>query len=254
MQLKNTGGGLLTNGRTKQDAGPTQVPPMRPPQQQAAPPQQQSAPQAPPQGAPPPPQGQLPQQGQPPQEMPPEGGQPGHNDMANNALALMHDEGFAPQVEKLVSQGEEGAAEAAVMIGKQVVQAHLDRGLEPDPAQASDAIMEVVGDLADIGLSIGSIPQEPLVNDVPAGVFAIMAYAADKWTAAFPEFGESLKQEVSNATQQDEEAARQVAAYMQQRKQNANTGQSTPSPVNGAVDNSSGPVAPAPEPNRGYLG
>lgn len=247
--LERSGGGLLTNGRM--GGGKSDLPsvkPMRPQQPQASPqPQQAPAPQQPqqapqaPQGAPQAP----PQQGMPQgQEAPQEGGM---NDLANNALMLLHDEQAAPEFEAMIAQGEEGAATAAVTIGKQVINAYTQRGVQPDPNKMSDAIMEVVGDIAEIGIGNGSIPQEPLINGVPAGVYAIYAYASDQWTAAFPEFGESLKQEIQAATQQDDEAARQVAAYMKQRKANANQGQPTQEQPNGPVSPTGGRVPGAPQ-------
>lgn len=247
MKLGRSGGGLLTNGRTQsKGTGLPAVSPMRPQPQQAAPqapPQQQAAP-APVQA----PQSMPMDQGMQQGGMPPDPNmeQPGgRNDMMNNALALLHDPRAAPEFENMISQGEEGAATAAVTIGKQVVQAHVKRGFEPDVNQASDAIMEVVGDIVEIGIANGSIPSEPMINGVPAGMYATLAYAADQWAAVFPEFGDSLKQEITQATQQDDEAARQVAAYMQQRKQGANQSQPTgQQPGISAADNSAGGSIP----------
>ena len=257
MALERSGGGLLSNGRmggNKGDGLPS-VKPMRPAQPQAAP--QAPAPQQAPQSAPQPQAPQQPPQGAPmPQGqegMPqgePQGQGSGVNDLMNNGLALLHDEQAAPEFEKMIAQGEEGAATAAVTIGKQVLAAHMERGFQPDPAQASDAIMEIVNDIADIGLGNGSIPEQPLVNGVPAGVYAIYAYAADQWTAAFPEFGQSMKEEIQSATPQDDEAARQVAAYMKQRKQekaNGNQNQSAQEPINNPVSSAGGRIPGAPQ-------
>lgn len=250
--LERSGGGLLTNGRMKKtESDLPSVPPMRPQMAQSAP-----QPQIPAQAATAPPAAPQAQQGIPQgmpqnQGMMPQGDEmdqgSSNNDLANNALALLHDEEAAPQYEQLIAEGEEGAARAAVMIGKQVVDAHLQRGFEPDTDQASDAIMEVVGDIAEIGMGMGAIPQEPLVNGVPAGVYAIMAYAADQWAAEFPEFGQSLKEEVSQATAEDDNAARTVAAYMKERK-HAQSSQSAPQQRPAANSNPSGSVAGPPQP------
>lgn len=212
--LSNTGGGLLTNGRTKQKEPdlpsvsamkPMQAPqmPQQAPQQQAVQPQQ--APQQPGQQA----------------------EQQGVNTLANNGLMLLHDERTAPQYEKMIMQGEEGAAHAAVTIGQQVIGAYRDKGVEPDVNEASDAILEIVGDIVEIGMAQGSIPQEPVINGIPAGMYATLAYASDKWTQIFPDFGRDLASQITEATQQDQESARAVAAYMKQRKSTPNADQST---------------------------
>lgn len=254
--MMNKTGGLLTNGRTKSaQSDLPQASPMKPQAPQAAaPPPQPAQPQQPVQAPAQAPQGQPVPQEQP-QGAPQGPGQEapeGMNTMANNALTLLHDEQAAPQFEQMIAQGEEGAAAAAVNIGQQVIEADRAHGVEPNMEQASDAIMEVVGDIVEMGIAQGSMPAEPLINEVPAAVYATLAYASDQWAAAYPEFGQDLAAQVQQATQADSEAARQVAAYMKSRKSesgnNANQDQPQTQQRSPNDDPAGGRIAGSPQP------
>jgi len=216
-------GGLITNGRTQQPQSDIpQASPMKPIQQQAPP---QPAPQAAPQQA-------MQQQGQPGMEQPPQQpgmgqpqgdpgaqGQPGVNHLASNALKLLHDPEASKEFEQMISQGPQGAAQAVVMIGEQVIQAHQQNGAPIDEQQATDATIELIQDVGEIGLNQGYLQPEPVIDGVPASVTELFSNVMQMWGEKFPEFAEEMSQTAQSASPQEQASAQQFMQHLQQGQQ-----------------------------------
>ncbi len=208
-------GGLITNGRTQQPQSDIpQASPMKPMQQQAPPQPAQAAPQQAMQQ----PGGQPPGMGQP-QGDPGLQGQPGVNHLASNALKLLHDPEASKEFEQMISQGPQGAAQAVVMIGEQVVQAHQENGAPIDEQQATDATIELIQDVGEIGLNQGYLAQEPVIDGVPASVTELFSNVMQMWGERFPEFAQEMAQTANDASPEQQASAQQFIQHLQQGQQ-----------------------------------
>ena len=148
------GGGDLPAAQPMKPMGPLPTAP-----QGGAPPPQ-AAPQAPP------PQGMPPAAPQGPQQ--PQPGMNDVNDVANNALLLLHDEQSGPAFDEMISQGPQGAAQALVTIYSLLRQEYEAQGQAIDPDKAVDATEAVIEDVAAIGRARGSIKSQDDIDDFVA--------------------------------------------------------------------------------------
>lgn len=218
--MERTGGGFLKSHGMKDD----DLPEARAPKQMPAMPPMQPAPQNAPQGQPmPPPQGgqgggMLPpvDQGMPPDQggMPPEQGMPpdGFNDVANNALMILHDEESGAAIDDMIAQGPDGAAEVLYQIYNLTVQGYQQAGQEMNPDMADEAVEAVLEDVFQIGESMGSLKG---VEDKQR-VFskALSMIAKDD-----PEVAQGLQEIMSQASEEDIAQGQSLAQGGQQAPQ-----------------------------------
>jgi len=250
MELSRTGGGLIHSGRSKPDSDlpmARSIKPMRAP----TPAQGAStgqAPQSAPQGAQPPmPQQAPPQPAQAPMPaqgmLGPAGGQPmpqggagampgedmgapgGVNDVASNALRILHDDNASQRFDDMISQGPVVAGQVAEIIYSQVMQLHSQNGSPVNEDNAAQAIDEITQDIADIGLSMGSFPAEPLVGGVPASVYEFQMEAFRRIGEMDPNIKAAIEQMSTEATPEQHEQGKSVVDYMQQRYADPEAGQ-----------------------------
>ena len=204
MTLERTGGGFLRSGRMGGDLPSVQ--PMKPM------PPVPTAPQGPaqtsqggylgPQGAPPQQPAPMPQ-GQP-QPAPQEQQGPAINDVANNALMLLHDEEAGPAFEQMIAQGVEGAAQAIVQLYSQVREGYESQGQPIDEEMSGEAAQMVIKDIADIGKALGSIQSEDDIDDMVTMSLSTIAQQ-------FPDVAESMQAMVAEMAPEDIERGQAIA-------------------------------------------
>lgn len=229
--MQQTGGGLITNNRTKEptstlpQAGPVKQAGQAIQRQQAqgglVQPQAQPAPQPAPQAPAPAPQGGMAATPAPqPQGMAPGApqGMPGEqpiNDVANNALTLLHDPEAFKQFETMIGQGPQGAAQAAALIYEQVYTAHEQHGSPVDDTNAGEAAEAIISDITDIGLAMGSFPAEPVIDGIPASAMEFVARTGEILAPKFPAIAAEFQAIASEgATPEDDATAQQIGQFM----------------------------------------
>ena len=196
--MSNTGGGLLTNGRTQQAPPEMNMP------QVSAPRQAQSAPQQMPQGGPPQgaPQPQAP--GAPQGAGPP--GQSGGGSVSDLSLTLLHDPQIGPEYQKLIAQGPEAAAQVAVQLYEKVVEGFQGQGQQIDETEGAEAAEIVMEDIAAMGVGMTAQQQADAAQQAQEQ-FEQQAFQQT-------EAGRRSQQELDVQAFQAGESARQQAAQM----------------------------------------